>query len=256
MSGSNRLRILNVANIGAFLLTIIVNALANALPLNGKTTAEISDSYPTLFAPAGYVFSIWGIIYVLLLIFTVYQALPKLRESSFVNKIGFFFVLSSLANVVWLFLWHYEQIVSSVLPMFALLGALIIIYIRLEIGRTKVSAKEKIFVHVPFSVYLGWITVASIADVAAALKAVNWDGFGLGEVTWTVAMIVVALAITLAVIFTRRDVAFSLVIVWALIGIIVKQAEQQNIVITAGIGVIAIVTALAIGILRFRKEKG
>jgi hypothetical protein len=253
MSGSSSLRTLNVANIGAFLLTIIVNALANALPLNGKTTAEISDSYPTLFAPAGYVFSIWGIIYTLLLIFTVYQALPKQRESQFVNKIGFFFVLSSLANVIWLFLWHYEQIVPSVLPMFALLGALIVIYLRLDIGRAKFAAKERLFVHVPFSVYLGWITVASIANVAAALKAINWDGFGLGEVTWTVAMIVVALAVTLAVIFTRRDIAFSLVIIWALIGIMVKQSAQQNIVIIAAIGVIVILLALIASIVYMKK---
>lgn len=255
MSDSSRLRLLNVANVGAFLLTIIVNALANALPLNGRTTAEVSDSYPTLFAPAGYVFSIWGVIYVLLLIFTVYQMLPKHRESQSVSRIGFFFVLSSLANVIWLFLWHYDQVVASVLPMFALLGTLIIIYVRLGIGQAKVSVKEKLFFHVPFSVYLGWITVASIADVAAALVAVNWSGFGLGEVTWTVAMVLVALAVTLAVIFTRRDVAFSLVVMWALIGIIIKQSVQQNIVITAAIGVIAVLAALITSIIYQRKER-
>ena len=255
MSDSNRLRLLNFANIGAFLLTIIVNALANALPLNGKTTAEVSDSYPTLFAPAGYVFSIWGVIYVLLLVFAISQALPRYRGSQFVSRIGFFFVLGSLANVIWLFLWHYEQIVISVLPIFVLLGTLIIIYLRLEIGQVKVSTKDKLFFHVPFSVYLGWITVASIADVAAALVAAKWDGFGLGEVSWTIAMLVVALVVTLAVIFTRRDVAFSLVVVWALAGIMVKQAAQQNVMITAAIGVIAILVALAISMVYLRKER-
>jgi benzodiazapine receptor len=256
MSGSNRLRAIHVANIGAFLLTVIVNVLANVLPLGGNTTAEISDAYPTLFAPAGYVFSIWGIIYTLQFVFMIYQALPKQRESLFVNKVGFLFVLSSLVNVIWLFLWHYEQIVLSVLPMFTLLGTLIAVYLRLQIGQSKVTLKEKLCVHVPFSVYLGWITVASIANVAAALKAANWDGFGLGDVTWTVLLIIAALIITLAVTLTRKDVAYSLVIVWALVGIIIKQIEQQNIVITAGIGVIAIVTALVTSVLRFRKEKG
>jgi hypothetical protein len=125
--------------------------------------------------------------------------------------------------------------------------------LRLEIGRAKFAAKERLFVHVPFSVYLGWITVASIANVAAALKAINWDGFGLGEVTWTVAMIVVALAVTLAVIFTRRDIAFSLVIIWALIGIMVKQSAQQNIVIIAAIGVIVILLALIASIVYMKK---
>jgi len=244
MSNSKHLTFLQVANIGAFLLTVVVNALANILPLNGKTTAEISDSYPNLFTPAGYVFSIWGIIYTLLLIFAVFQAAPKQREKLFLSKIGYLFVLSSIANVSWLFLWHYGQVVLSVIPMFALLGTLIAIYLRLQIGQSNVPLKEKLCVHLPFSVYLGWITVAPIANVAAALTAVHWDGWGLGEVTWTILVIAVALIITLGVIFTRKDVAFSLVIVWALIGIIVKQIEEQNIVITAGIGVIVIMIAL------------
>jgi len=236
--------VLQGANICAFLLTIVVNALANILPLNGKTTAQISDSYPTLITPAGYVFSIWGIIYILLFVFMIFQALPKQKENPFLSKISYLFVLSSIANASWLFLWHYEQIVLSVIPMFVLLATLIAIYLRLQIGQSNVPMKEKLCVHVPFSVYLGWITVAAIADVAAALVAINWDGLGLGEVTWTILVIIVAMIINLAVIITRRDIAYSLVIIWALIGIIAKQYEEQSIVITAGISAIIIVIAL------------
>jgi hypothetical protein len=236
--------VLRGANICAFLLTVAVNALANILPLNGKTTAQISDSYPTLITPAGYVFSIWGIIYILLFVFMIFQALPKQKENPFLSKISYLFVLSSIANVSWLFLWHYEQIVLSVIPMFVLLATLIAIYLRLQIGQSNVPMKEKLCVHVPFSVYLGWITVASIADVAAALVATNWDGLGLGEVTWTILVIIIAMIINLAVIITRRDIAYSLVIIWALIGIIAKQYEEQSIVITAGISAIIIVIAL------------
>ncbi|MEM3069014.1 MAG: TspO/MBR family protein [Nitrososphaerales archaeon] len=233
------------ANLGALLMLIVVNALANILPLNGKTTAEISDSYPNLFTPAGYVFSIWGLIYALLLIFAVYQALLSQREKTFLHKIGFFFVLSCIANISWIFLWHYEQIILSLALMFVLLITLIVIYLRLNIGRSDASLKERLYVHLPFSVYLGWITVAPIANVAAALTAINWDGWGISDVTWTILVIIIAMIITLSVIITRKDIAFSLVIVWALIGIIIKQIENQNIVITASISAAIIMIALA-----------
>ncbi len=251
MSTSKNL-ILQVSNVAAFIILVAVNALSEILPLNGKSTAEISDSYPNLFTPAGYVFSIWSIIYTLLLIFTIYQASPKQREKPFLHKISYLFVLSSIANISWLFLWHYEKIVLSLVPMFALLGTLIAIYLRLQIGQSDAPLREKLCVHLPFSVYLGWITVAPIANVAAALVAINWDGWGLSDVAWTALVIVVALIITLAVVITRKDVAFSLVIVWALIGIIVKQNENQTIVVTAGISATAITIALIAKILKAR----
>ena len=241
MKGMTLLRGLNI---GAFLVTVLVNALANTLALNGRTTGEISDLYPNLFVPAGYVFSIWGLIYTLLLIFVVYQALPTQNEKDFLQKISYLFLLSSIANVSWLFLWHYEKVVLSNVPMFILLTTLIAIYLRLDIGRSDVSLKDKLFVHLPFSVYLGWIAVAPIANVAAALTAMNWDGWGISQSMWTVSVIIIASIITIAVIATRKDVAYSLVIVWALMGIIVKQIGNQSIVLTASISIVVIVTAL------------
>jgi len=253
METSKSLVFLQIANVGAFLATVIVNALANILPLNGKTTGEISNSYPNLFAPAEYVFSIWGLIYALLLIFVIFQATPKQKETNFLRKIGYFFVLGSIANISWIFLWHYEQIVLSIIPMFVLLGTLIAIYLRLQIGRSNVPLKEKLYVHLPFSVYLGWITVAPIANVAAALVAINWDGWGISEVTWTVLVIIVALIITSSVIITRKDIVFSLVIVWALIGIIFKQIEVQSIVITASLSVIVIIVFIVASMLKMKR---
>jgi hypothetical protein len=244
MSSPERPALLRAANIVAFVLVIVVNVLANLLPLNGRTTASISDSYPTLIAPAGYVFSIWGIIYVLLLIFTVFQALPSQRGKPFLRRVGALFLLSSIANVSWLFLWHYEQIVLSILPMFVLLFSLILIYLRLQIGKSDASAMEKLSVRVPFSVYLGWITVASIANVAAAAVSLDLNGLGLGEVSWTVLVIIIALVITLGVIVTRRDIAYSLVLVWALVGIAVKQSGNQSIALTAGASAVVILAAL------------
>ena len=244
MANSKNMIFLQAANLTAFLITVVVNALSNILPLNGKTTGEMSDLYPNLFTPAGYVFSIWSIIYMLLLVFAVYQVLPRNREKTFLRKISVFFVSSSILNIVWIFLWHYEQIVLSLVLMFALLVTLIAIYLRLQIGQSNVPLTEKLCVHLPFSVYLGWITVAPIANVAAALIATNWDGWGISEVTWTILVIIIALIITLTVISTRKDVAFSLVIIWALSGIIVKQMENQSIVLTVSIGSIIIGIAL------------
>lgn len=247
--------LLQWANIVAFLITVLVNALANTSVLNGKTTGEISDLYPTLVTPAGYVFAIWGLIYILLLVFVVFQALPSQRGNAFQKEVGVLFVLSSVFNVVWLFLWQYGYITLSVLPMFALLATLIATYLRLNIGKSKVSLKEKLSVHLPFSVYLGWITVASIANVAAALVSINWDGLGLSDATWAILVIAVALIITLLVIFTRKDIAYGLVLVWALVGISVKQSGSQSIVTTADISAVVIVIALVLSILvaRFRR---
>jgi len=244
MSSSSRyLSLLQGVNVVAFLATVVVNSLASAFALNGKTTAQVSDAYPTVITPAGYVFAIWSIIYTLLLIFAVFQAFPRQRGKPFLHEIGWLFVLSSILNISWLFLWHYDQITLSVLLMFALLASLIAIYLRLKIGRAKVSFREKLAVHLPFSVYLGWITVASIANVAVALTASNWDRLGLSKVTWGVLVIIIALIITLAVVVSRRDIAYGLVLIWALMGITAKQSDQ-SIILTAEVSAVVIALAL------------
>ena len=234
-------------NIVVFIITVAVNSLAGSTTLlNGKTSGEISDLYTTLITPAGYTFSIWSIIYTLLLIFAAYQALPRNREKSFLHQVGFLFALSGVMNVLWLFLWHYDLLSLSIVLMFALLATLMAIYLRLDIGRADVNLVERICVHLPFSVYLGWITVASIANVAVALTAIGWDGGGIDPLTWAVLVIVVALLITLAVIATRKDAAYGLVIVWALAGIMVKQMENQTIVLTTQVSItIALVAIVA-----------
>jgi hypothetical protein len=174
----------------------------------------------------------------------VFQALPSQKDKPFLRQIGYFFLLSSLANAVWLFMWHYEQIALSILPMFVLLTSLIFIYIRLQIGRSVVSMREKLAAYMPFSVYLGWITVAPIANVAAAAVSLDLNGLGLGEVTWAVLVIIVALIITLGVIVTRKDIAYSVVIIWALVGIAVKQSDKQSIMLSAGVGAVVVLVAL------------
>jgi hypothetical protein len=232
-------------NIIAFALTVVVNGLAGGTTiLGGKLTSEISDANPTLITPAGYVFSIWGIIYILLGVFVVFQALPSQKTENYQKRIGWLFVLSSLLNIAWLFLWQFEYLSLSVVLMFLLLATLIAIYLRLNIGKLAVPLREKLAVHVPFSVYLGWITIASIANVSVTLVSVRWDGFGISQETWATMILIVALLITLLVIATRRDVAYGLVIIWALVGIAVKQSGYSNIVMIAEAS--AIITAIAI----------
>lgn len=227
-----------------------VNALANVLPLNGVTTAELSDSYPNYFVPAGYVFSIWGVIYLLLLGFTVYQARPAQRDSVFLGRIGWLFALSCLLNSVWIFLWHWRLVLPSVLVMFGLLGTLILVYLRLGIGVTTPSRDERLYVHLPFSVYLGWITVAPIANVVAFLVSAGWESYGTTAIYWMIVVIAVAVALTLANLWTRGDVAYSLVIVWALGGIVYKQMGEALIPYAAGLGIVVILAGIGMKRLR------
>jgi benzodiazapine receptor len=234
------------SNIVAFVLTVIVNSLAGSTTfLGGVNTAEISDSNPTLITPAGYVFSIWGIIYVLLGVFVIFQALPSQKEKEYEKKIGWLFVLSSVLNIVWLFLWQYEILSVSVVLMFLLLATLIAIYLRLNIGKSAVSLREKLAVHVPFSVYLGWITIASIANVSVFLVSENWDGFGISPETWATLIVIVALVITLLVLATRRDIAYGLV----------NQSGNPNIVTLTEASAIIVLLGLAVAILLSRLEK-
>jgi hypothetical protein len=243
-------------NIIAFALTVVINGLAGGTTiLGGKLTSEISDANPTLITPAGYVFSIWGVIYVLLGIFVVFQALPSQKTKGYQERIGWLFILSSLLNIAWLFLWQFEYLSLSVVLMFLLLATLIAIYLRLNIGESAVPLREKLAVHLPFSVYLGWITIASIANVSVTLVSVGWDGFGISQETWAILIIIIALLITLLVLATRKDVAYGLVVIWALLGIAVKQSGNQNIVTTTEISAVVIVIALALSILISRLRR-
>jgi hypothetical protein len=221
-------------NLVGFVTVVAVNSIVAATGLiGGKTTAQVSDAYPTLVTPAGYVFSIWSVIYVLLGVFAIAQALPRDYARVYREKIGWLFVLSCIFNIAWLFLWQFELLPASVVVMFLLLSTIILIYTRLGIGRSTVKPWEWIAFHLPFSVYLGWITIASIANVATALASVNWDGFGLSPETWAILIIAVAVLITSLVVVTRRDVAYGLVVVWALLGIAAKQSTYPTIVTAA-----------------------
>jgi hypothetical protein len=264
MTPRGKKKILQAGNILAMIITIIVNALAVILPLNGKTTEYLSDKYPNLFVPAGITFSIWGIIYILWVVFAVYQARDLFkkeeREMPFLHQITFLFILSNVANSAWIFAWHYEYVGLSLLLMIVLLLSLLAIYVRLNIGRTTASLTEKLCVQVPFSVYLGWITVATIANVTAFLVSVNWDGFGISQLTWTIVVIGVGVLITLLMLALRRDIAYSLVVIWALLGIYLKRTttgSANNDVATTSLIAMGILIAgvVAVAVYQFTTTK-
>ena len=238
----------------AVIATIVVNGLANALPLNGQNTGEISDRFQVYFVPAGYVFSIWGLIYIGLILFAIYQALPSQRENPRLGRIGYLFALSCLANIVWLFLWHYEYFVLTLVAMLSLLGLLIAIYLRLGIGRVKVPACERWLVHLPFSVYLGWVSVATIANVTDVLDYLKWSGWGVPPQWWAVIMLVVGVGLAFAMGLTRGDAAYMLVVIWAFAGIAIKQSATPLVSTTAWISAGLTAVLLVVSLIFFRRR--
>ncbi len=235
------------------LATITINILANALPINGLNTGQVSDSFHVYFVPAGYVFSIWGIIYIGLIAYAIYQALPAQKDNPRLQATGWWVVLGGLANSTWIFLWHYQQFVATLGAMFILLATLIAVYLRLGIGQTRVSSGETWAVRIPFSIYLGWITVATIANVSDVLDYVKWNRFGISEVAWMVIMLGAVVVIGGLMNFQRRDVAYAAVLLWALAGIGAKFPAEGIVTVATWITFLLVAATLAVGLLVRRR---
>ncbi len=253
MEKQNNGKICRVLVVVSYVAMVTMNALANILPINNITTGDVSDSYPNLFAPAGITFSIWGVIYILLLGYAVYQTgvfskdKAKLKKP-WMEKVGFYFVLSSVANAIWILTWHYDYIALSLVLMAIILFSLIMIM--LTIGRQVIDRNEKIFVRLPFSVYFGWITVATIANVTTLLVSSGWDAFGIAEPVMTALVISVGVVIGGATIIRNTDPVYGLTLIWAYAGIIIKHlsetgfnGEYPGVVITTAAGIFIFVLA-------------
>jgi len=235
--------------------TVIFNIAANALPLNGLDTGEISDRFKIFFVPAGYVFSIWGLIYLGIIAYAIYQVLPSQRENPRLRSIGYIFILSCAANIAWLYMWHYEIFNFTLVAMLVLLFSLIAIYLRLDIGRSEVSNGERWAVHIPFSIYLGWITVATIANTTQLLYYLDWNGWGISPEIWTVIMLAAGVVISALMSISRADVAYSLVLVWAYVGIAAMHSETTLVATSALIaaGLILVILILVL-VRRYRNQ--
>ena len=248
-----------ILNILGFIGVLVMNYLANALPLGGRNTGEISGLYPTLFTPTGLTFAIWGLIYLLLAVFIVLQSRGLFQKDkptqSFVDAIGPWFFINCLANMAWLLAWHYGYYALSMLFMVSLLVTLILIYVRLEIGRPNpsLSSADKLLIQAPFSLYLGWITVATIANIASVTAYLGWDGFGIDGQVWSAVMMLVAVVVAGALLFNRRNLAYAGVLVWALFGIRAAYTDVTLIANTAVVAAVLITLLALVGYWRTRQ---
>lgn len=252
-------KVYQIINVIAVLAALIFNSLVNIIRLNGVTTGEVSDYYPSLFTPPGYVFAIWFVIYLTAIIFMIYQALPSQRGAAYLGEISFLYLTSSIINIVWLVAFHYSYGNPSLLLVTIILIALLLvnllwIYVRMRIGKITISPRIRLAIQIHFSIYLGWISLATIANLASALN-VLLPGLTLDiQALWTAAVIIIALLITLLMIYLRRDFAFGLVVIWASIGIAIKQITILLIFGTALCTAIAI--TIAILVVPFLKKTG
>ena len=220
----------------AILAAFLVNVLSNLYPINGANIGELSNTLfgKLLIIPANYAFAIWGLIYLGLIAFGIYQLLPAQRQNPRLRRMGYWLVVACLAQIVWVYLFLSRQFGLSVTAMLWILLPLIGSYQRLEVGRRRVSQSEKWLAHVPIGIYLGWISVATVVNVASALYASDWDGWGLDPQGWTVLMLGVSAAIAAAVAIRQRNAAIPLVIVWALVAIAIRQVAIPFVTIAAG----------------------
>ncbi len=236
---------IKIINIAAFAAMVLMNYLANALPLGGKTTGELSAQYPNLFVPAGITFSIWGVIYLLLLVFVLLQF--RAENRAVINAIGLLFAATCILNALWIIAWHYEYLAVSLFIMLLLLSALVIINYRL-------TTSDSLVARAAFGIYLGWICIATIANVTALLVAVNWQGWGISEEVWAVIMVLAGALITALIIRNYRNPFTGLAVIWALTGIIIARwPGNKPILIVAGISIIAV--AIISILVTFRKTQ-
>ncbi len=239
-------------NAGALVVVMVFNYLSNALPFNQLTQQNLSELFPVLFTPASYVFSIWGLIYLLLIGFVVYQIIPAYRDHPLVAAVGPWFAVSCFFNILWLFAWHYLQIGLSLVIMLLLLGSLAIIYRNVNVPTPGTDLYSRILVRLPFSIYLGWISVATIANFNIFLYDVGWLGTEWGAVLFTMLMVVAGTLVALFWFQRQRDYAPVLVFVWAFIGIGVRHGSDV-VLLTLTAWAAAIVLVFFMGWLTARR---
>lgn len=244
-------RLLAIGNLIATAAALTLNALANIIPINGVNTGQVSDSIPNLFVPAGITFSIWGLIYLLTLFFTVYQlVLAFSQEESkqgLAARVGIWYILVSLGNAAWILAWHYRMIPLSVALMLLILFSLVVFYQKANPNSRKSSGiMETMAFRVMAGVYLGWISVATIANITALFVSMGLGNLWPGAVFWTIFLLITAGTLAIIIMFTRNDAAYALVTAWAVLGIFLKRQKldgPHEITVTAAVICIIILAA-------------
>lgn len=241
-------------NLLAFAIVIATNVLSNALPINGQTMAEISAKYASLFTPAGFTFSIWGVIYLGLLAFVIYQALPAQRESRLLSSISRPFQVNCAANVAWIIVWHYDLVALSLVIMLVILATLVMVYRRLWVHIDRASIAEHVALHLPFSLYLGWVTVATIANASILQHACGWDSLLITPVSWALLKLALAGAVAATMVIRYGDAIFVLVVAWGAYGISVMQSSTPAVSGAAiSLALLSLLLAASEGVTRIAK---
>ncbi len=237
---------LAIATVVVIIATIAVNTISNFFPPGGLNTGEVANTIlgGLRILPANFAFAIWGLIYLGLLAYGYYQFQPAQRENPTIQRVDLCLIVASIAQIIWIFLFSYRQFWLSVIAMLGILIPLIVAYTQLNIGRERAGRERKWFANIPFSVYLAWISVATIINIAGALSMSGWDG-GNPEM-WTALMLVIGTVIAVIAILQRSDVAFPLVFVWAYGAIAIRQFDRPLVWITAAVGAIVLVALLVL----------
>jgi len=243
----------------AYVAMILVNVLANVLPIGGVTTGAVSDGQMTLFAPTGFTFSVWGVIYLLLGWYVVTQGVRVFVPGSTVLdpaylKLNLLFAVSSLANVAWIFAWHHLRFGLSVILMFVILGALI--------GASFLLAELSGVTKAAFGVYFGWITVAAIANVATWLVSRGVPNVEVSATLRTIAVMYVGLILATATILVQKNIGYGLVVLWAFVGILVRHVDPaqfadgfRGVRSTAIVAIVVLLAADAFTVFRLLRER-
>lgn len=227
----------------AFLMVIGVSFIANVIPLNGHTTGEISGAFPTLTTPAPYTFLIWGMIYTALGCFIFYLTRVDADAEALLERIGPWFVVSCVANVAWIFFWHYHEFTWTIAAISVLLLSLIVIYTRLQIGLWDTTSRERLLITAPFSLYLGWITVATVANVSVTLNYADaFNSIGFNGPLWAAILSIIITKVTLIIVITRNDFIYAAVILWGLAGILINHDTTTWLANVIAACIVAILT--------------
>ncbi|MCU0535710.1 MAG: tryptophan-rich sensory protein [Hydrococcus sp. Prado102] len=236
------------SNLVAIITAFGANILANINPINNLSIGDISNTFfrEVLIIPANYAFAIWGLIYLGLISLAIYQALPAQKNNSRLRKMGYFLAIASLAQIIWIYLFQSQLFVLSLVAMIVILLSLIALYLRLEIAIHPVSRREKWLVNFPVSIYLAWISVATIVNAASVLDNIGWNGWGISPLLWTIAMMLVATALAAIIAVWRNDLAYAGVVIWALVAIAVRHIDIFALAGTAA--GLAIILILLLGI--------
>ena len=245
---------LPIATAIAILATLAVNVLSNFFPAQGLNIGEISNTilHGVQITPANYAFAIWGLIYLGLIAYGIYQLRPTQRSNPTIRRVDVLLIVACIAQMAWVYLFTLRMFWLSVVAMLAILLPLIGAYLQLGIGKQRVSRQQRWLAQVPFSIYLGWISVATIVNIASALYISSWDGWGISAAGWTVIMLIVGGLIGAFVATQRADIAFTLVFVWAYVAIAIRQLDNPAIWITAVVAAIILAVMLVFSRMRHK----